>query len=277
MALGLFNEFMLEESDLLSITCSGEGAGILPTNGANLAYRAISRVYQTIGKPVPALKLHLANLVPLNRGLGSSATAVVGGLVAANALNGSPLAIDDLLRLACELEGHPDNVSAALLGGLVVSVPLADRVDYVRLPVPANLKAVAFIPEFAMPTKAARSALPAQYSRQDAVFNIGRAALLVAGFWTGNYAVLDTATDDRLHQPYRQSMFPALPRFITGGKDAGARGAFLSGAGSTILAFSSDHHEDVSRAFEQVAQQENISGRSVVLDLSEQGASVIAS
>ncbi len=274
LALSVFNSVTLERSETFGITLAGEGADCLPSDRTNLVYRAVAAVYQTAGISLPPLHVRLVNEVPLRRGLGSSAAAIVGGLVAANALNGFPLDDREILRLACGLEGHPDNVAAALFGGLVVSTCVDGLVEYARLNVPQDVRAVAFIPDRDMPTDRARSVLPSRVSREDAVFNVGRATLLVAAFSTGRLNLLKAATEDRLHQQYRRELFPSMDRFFDAARRAGAYGVFLSGAGSTILALTSGAESQVSQALLDVAAEEAVDGRVATLELCGHGAEV---
>lgn len=272
LALKLFNTVSIERSLTFGISVTGQGEKELPRDESNLVYRAVQEFYRAVGMAVPCLRIDLTNEVPLGRGLGSSAAAVIGGLVAANALNGGPLSEREVLGLASGLEGHSDNVAAALFGGLVVSTRADDDIEWARLPILDGVRAVAFIPDFQMPTDQARSVLPVTVSRGDAVFNIGRASLLVAAFATGRLDLLTKATEDRLHQRYRQKLFPSLESFLDGASRAGAIGAFLSGAGSTVLALTRvEDVPEVSKALLQVAEREGISGRLESLELCNEG------
>lgn len=274
LALCLFNSVTLERSETFGLTVVGEGAECLPRDQSNLVYRAAVAMHQAAGIGLPPLHVRVANEVPLRRGLGSSAAAIVGGLVAANALNGSPLDDSEILRLACQLEGHPDNVAAALFGGLVVSTCTDGEVEYARLGVPQGVRAVVFIPDDEMPTDRARSVLPPRVSREDAVFNVGRATLLVAAFSTGRLNLLKVATEDKLHQQYRRELFPSMDKFFDAAREAGALGVFLSGAGSAILALTSGAESPVARALLDVAAKEAVGGRVATLELCDRGAEV---
>jgi len=274
LALSLFNSITLERSETFGLTVVGEGAECLPRDQSNLVYRAVVAVHQAAGIGLPPLHIGVANEVPLCRGLGSSAAAIVGGLVAANALNGSPLDNREILRLACQLEGHPDNVAAALFGGLVVATCVDGEVEYARLDVPQGVRAVVFVPDHEMPTDRARSVLPPRVSREDAVFNVGRATLLVAAFSTGRLNLLKVATEDRLHQQYRRELFPSMDRFFDAAREAGALGVFLSGAGSAILALTNGAEAAVARALLEVAAKEALGGRVATLELCDRGAEV---
>jgi homoserine kinase len=214
------------------------------------------------------------NGIPQTGGLGSSSAAIVGALMVANVAAGRPMDADGLLALAVELEGHPDNVAPALLGGLVVVVADGNRPITLSLPVPPELSAVVFVPSFSMPTKRARQLLPNLVPRRDAIFNAGRTALLVAGLQTGRLDLLRVATQDRLHQPYRSQMFPAMPTIIEAALAAGACGACLSGAGSALLALAVDRHTEIGAAMQHSAEAAGIKGRWFVADVARCGAVV---
>jgi len=227
----------------LEVRASGPGAGQVPRDEGNLAVRAARRVLAAAGVPRVGLRVHLHLVLPVGRGLGSSAAAVAAGLVAANRLLDDPLSLDDLLALGTDIEGHPDNVAPALLGGFCAACIASEgaagaparRVLAVRL-APPPLAAVVAIPDRPLPTHLARQALPGQVPFADAVANVQRTALLVAGVAAGRMDVLREATQDRLHQPYRAGLVPGLADCLRGALDAGALGAFLSGAGPSVLA-----------------------------------------
>jgi homoserine kinase len=226
----------------LSIT--GEGKGELPADRSNRFIRGLEAALAAArGEELPPTAgwtVTMSNQIPLERGLGSSAAATVAGLVAGNALVGERLTAPDLLRLATLIEGHPDNVAAALLGGFVVSAPLddgRDGVEAIRFDVPRDLRAVLFVPELRLETRAMRAVLPAKVPMADAVTNLGRVAIGVAGLATGRHDLLRLLTRDRLHERYRAEAYPQLPALLRAAGEGGAIGACLSGAGSTIIAF----------------------------------------
>jgi homoserine kinase len=258
----------------LDVRISGEGEESLRWGEENRVLRALRLVYRQTGRRLPGLRLDLENAIPLGRGLGSSAAATVGGLVAANTLCENALTNEQLLILAVRLEGHPDNVAPALLGGLVVAITEGERLVCAPVPVPPGLMAACFVPDFAMATEAARRVLPRQVDLADAVYNVGRAALLVAAFATGRPDLLDEATGDRLHQPYRQAIFPGMKVLFHAARSAGAQGVFLSGSGSTILALAvgQERAEAVAQAMGAAAQAEGISGKTLVARVAAQGA-----
>ena len=276
MALDVWNTVRLETGGT-GVTVSGEGDGSLSLGRDNLVYQAAESLFRAIGKPVPRLSLTCENAVPLGRGLGSSSAAAVGGLVAANALCESPLSDDEVLALAVEIEGHPDNVTPALLGGCRIVVADGDELVTAPVPLARDLYAVLFVPAQQMPTQQARGLLSSTVSRADAVFNMGRAALLVNALSTGDISLLRTATQDRLHQPARGVLFPAMARIIRAALDAGAAGAFLSGAGSTILALTEDREMTVGYEMADMADKAGVPGEVKVTKVSPQGAHVMSS
>ncbi len=197
-----------------------------------------------LGQLPPGLgwRIRMRNEIPLARGLGSSAAATVGGLVAADAFAGGRLNERRMLTLGVELEGHPDNAAAALLGGFVVTGMVDGRPETMRFDVPRDLRAVIFVPDVRFATAAMRAVLPSTVPHRDAVFNVGRVALGVAGLASGRVDMLRVLTEDRLHEPYRAEVYPALPHLIAAARAAGAIGACLSGSGSSVVAFGDSVH-----------------------------------
>jgi len=278
LALDLFEEVRITrlpaDATQPVIRVTGVSAGRLAETPNLLAYRAAAALYQRIGRPMPPVSLELATGIPSSRGFGSSAAAIVGGVVAANELAGRPLQAQAVLELVTELEGHPDNVAAALLGGLVISIQGRRGLIAKRLDPPEGLTAVVCIPEKAMSTKHARGVIPTQISLADAVFNLGRTALLVAAFQTRDWSLLRDAMDDRIHQPARGQVFPALFPAIEAAIEAGAHGAALSGAGSTIIALATERQPAIAAAMQQAVEARGFPCQTSVLRLSAAGASV---
>jgi len=230
----------LEGGPDVELTVEGDCVGELPEDRSNRFVVALEAGLAELG--VGGLDrvgwtIHMSNRIPLERGLGSSAAATVAGLVAAGALAQRELGTDALLRMATRIEGHPDNVAPAFLGGLVASIALEDRVESVRLEPPRDLLVVAWVPERKLPTSEMRRVLPDAVPRADAISNLARVAVGVAGLASGRLDVLRLLTDDRLHEPYRAQAYPELPALVAAARDAGAIGACLAGAGSTVVAF----------------------------------------
>jgi homoserine kinase len=257
------------------VRVTGINGALLPHDETLLAYRAAVAAYRQMGRDVPALDLELVTRIPRSGGLGGSAAAIVAGVVGANALEGSPLSQAEQLDLVAGIEGHPDNVSAALLGGLVVCVAGRDGLVASRLHVPTDLQAVVCLPETSISTKAARGVIPQTLSTGDAVFNLGRAALTVAAFATGNWSLLRDGMDDRIHQPARGTILTALRPVIDAAMAAGAHGAALSGAGSAMIALASTNFEAIAEAMSEAAARHGYPNRTMRLALSDQGARLI--
>ena len=276
VALALHNEADLAEADDFQVELSGEGADGLPRDERNLVVRGARLVYERAGRPFRGLHLRQTNRIPPRRGLGSSASAWLAGMLGANALLGEPLSRDAVMDMAVEQEGHPDNVAAALHGGLTVACWDRETHAVVPLPVPAALGFALLVPELEASTAAARATLPPHYPRADAVFNIGRVALLLAALSRERLDLLEPAMRDRLHQPYRaHALFPWLERLFQAAREAGALGVALSGAGPSVLALArTSEAEHVSRAMKNALLALGLEGRDWVLAVDRQGARV---
>ncbi len=276
IALDMFNTVHVALSAETRIEVEGEGAPFLPTGDKNLVYRAFQETYRRAGQEAPHVAIRSVNAIPLTRGLGSSASAIVGGAVAANAFLGGAVPQAELLKVVVDIEGHPDNVTPALLGGFQVVVQTEEGgMVASRIPLAEGLRVVVFIPEAHLSTKAARAVLPRRVSRKDAVFNLGRATLLVNALSQGEWKNLALATQDRMHQPYRKALLPILEPMIEAANGAGAHGAFLSGAGPTIAAFATDNVDAVSAAMLRTAKQWDAPGVIKVLSPCAEGAQII--
>ena len=272
LALSLHNEVTAEEADSITVAAEGEGAGRLGSGPRNVVVRGLRLAYDTIGRAFPGCALACVNRIPLARGLGSSAAAWVAGLVAGNALLGSPLDREALLGLAARAEGHPDNVAAALYGGLTVSCVDSNGARALSLPVPPELRWIVLVPEVTSTTAEARAVLPKSVPRADAVFNVQRVALLLAALQTRRPDALGAALEDRLHQPYRRRRFPWLPAVSAAACDAGALGCVLSGAGPSMLAVVTGDGDAVARAMETALDKAGVEGHARVLDVDATGA-----
>ncbi len=276
LALSLYNDVVARPADRVTVRIDGEGSDRLPRDERNVVVRGVRMAFEAAGRPFTGCALTCLNRIPPARGLGSSAAAWVGGLVAGNALLGSPLPRQELLRLAVRAEGHPDNVAAALLGGLTVSCATDDGALGIALPVPAALQWIALVPDVASSTAEARAVLPPSVPRADAVFNIQRVALFLASLQAGEVALLATAMDDRLHQPYRERLFPWMPRVTAAARAAGALACVLSGAGPSLLAVLTGDAGAVTHAMEKALGEAGVSGTAVVLGVDTAGATVRA-
>lgn len=263
MALDIWNTIEVEPlpvGDGPVVTVSGEGESELEAGPRNLVFRSIEFLYRELGVPAPPLQVRCANEIPLARGLGSSAAAIAGGLVAANAIAGAEFGSREILEMAATIEGHPDNVAAAVMGGLQLVVTEESTLYTAPVSVPADIHAVLFIPDVRIATADARAVLPGAISVPDAVHNMSRVALLVAGMATNHTEYLAVATQDKLHQPYRQPLFPPMKLLMKAAIDAGALGAFLSGSGSTVLALTRGREMTVAYEMAEAARQASVEG-----------------
>lgn len=273
MALDIWNTVIIE-TGASSFDISGEGKDSLSKDTTNLLYRSFARVYELIGKPVPSVRICCRNEIPLGRGLGSSAAAVASGLLAASELSGENIPASRLLALAAYIEGHPDNAAAAIMGGCRIVVDDGDALITAAVSIPADLKAVLFVPDVPMPTEQSRGILPQTVDRRDAVFNIGRAALLVNAFASGDLTHLSTATQDRLHQPAREAIFYPMKNIFRAAMAAGALGVFLSGAGSAALALARDREYTIGYEMADAAMKSGVDGAIKVTQPTPLGAHV---
>lgn len=242
LALTLYNTIYIEEYDGLEIT-SLDGVSV-PTDESNMVYTAAKRIFEITGKPFHGLRILQRNNIPMARGLGSSSACLVGGLLGANALLGNPLNRETLLNLSAAIEGHPDNTTPALLGGLVTCAVEHGRVYSVSVPVAESVKFVALIPPQSLKTEHARSVLPQTVSVEKSVYNLSRAALMAASLFSGRLENLRVATQDALHQPFRMGLIHGADTAFRVAYDLGALGVYISGAGSTVMAIV--HAEDHS-------------------------------
>lgn len=253
LALDLHDELevRVSASGRTHVDVEGVGAGIVPTGPRNLVARTILGVYRTLGIPAPALALHCRNVIPHASGLGSSASAIVAGVLAARALVGGEASLDDsdVFALATEAEGHPDNVAPCLFGGFTIAWMEGDTPRATAVPVLASIIPVVCVPDYASSTREARKLVPSRFPKEDVVANLARAALLVEALSRDSSLLLD-ATEDRLHQPYRaEAMRPSAD--LVDALRSGSIPAVISGAGPTVLALCRDEAE--ARSAEQVA------------------------
>ncbi|HLA25097.1 MAG TPA: homoserine kinase [bacterium] len=275
IAVSLYNTVELEGGSSAQVEVHGEGEGDLSLNERNLVYRAASVVAAECGRSV-SFHIRCRNDIPLARGLGSSAAAIVGGMVAANALLGRLLDDDVLLRLAVSMEGHPDNVAPALFGGAVVCAPSAGAVTYARLTPAWHAAVVVAVPAFSVSTEEARRRLPTAVPFGDAAANVARTAALVASLVTGRTDLLGHAMDDALHQPYRRPLVPGMDAVFAAARRAGAYGTALAGSGPSIVALTpSDLAGAVGGAMIQAFRDTGTSARALTLRIDETGATVI--
>jgi len=277
LALDLRNTYdVWETPEGIQVEVAGEGAGTIPTNGDNLFVFAMQSYFSLAGYTSRGLLLRQENRIPLARGLGSSAATIVAALLAARFISGHQMDDDRLLDLAASLEGHADNVAASLRGGFQLAVLESNgRHTVRRLPWPRQLGCALFVPELLVSTESAREVLPATYAREVVVHNLSRLALFLSALTEGRVEDLRIATEDKLHQPYRAELVPGLDRIIAAATAVGAYGAFLSGAGPTVLAL---YNRDIkgsggkiAAAMAKAAAEFGLEGKQLTLDVSLQG------
>ena len=228
--------------------------------------------WESVGKPCPDLAISCHNAIPLARGMGSSAAAIVGGMVASNHLLGKPLSDKQVLSLAAQMEGHPDNVTPALLGGVQIVVDHQGSIVASPVRISEEIKVVLFIPDRVISTAAARRALPDTVPRKDAIYNLGRVALLVNALNSDRMSDLGIAMEDKLHQPYRNSLLPAMSILIREARNAGALGAFVSGSGPTVLALACGREMSIAYEMAEAAKKTGTSGRILITSPTLYGA-----
>ena len=265
----------------VELEVSGEGATEIEPERGNRFVAALEGGLRDRGVELSrdlAWRIRMANEIPLARGLGSSGAATVAGLLAADALAGIATNPDALLAAATALEGHPDNVAPALLGGFVASFAGAERVEAFRFDAPPVLRVALFVPELRLSTADMRRVLPEAVPRADAVANLARVAVGVAGIAQGDWSVLGALTEDRLHEPYRATVYPLLPILVAAARAAGAVGACLAGSGSTIAAFSLGSGVDAARigaALTAVATNHDLRGSVRIVSARNDGARIL--
>ncbi len=258
------------------IAVSGVDAARIPTGRDNLLVEAAEALFRRVGRRPAAVFIRAVNRIPVGSGLGSSSSAIVAGLMAANLLTGAGLRPQELLRMAVDMEGHPDNVAPAMLGGLVLGV-LPDATHgpaelLVRRMAPPLLTAVVVLPDFPLLTAEARAVLPPALPRADAIFNGSRLALLLHALTTGEHDCLRVAMADRLHQPYRLALIPGAAEAYAAAYAAGAAGVALSGAGPSLLAFATGNEESITRAMTDAFAAAGLSSRAWRLRPTAEGA-----
>ncbi|MEB3338238.1 MAG: homoserine kinase [Leptolyngbyaceae bacterium] len=278
-ALTLYNRFQFTplaagSNPAFQITVRGLDAERVNTDESNLAYQAFLRLYQHIGQAPPPVQIDIELEVPLARGLGSSATAIVGGLVGANQLAGLPLKSTEVMQIAIAIEGHPDNVVPALLGGCRLAATREDGSwEVCEIPWHRGIVPIVAIPNFELSTAAARRVLPPSYSRADAIFNIAHLGLLLRGLETGAASWLQAALQDKIHQPYREPLIPGYTAVRAAALAAGAYGLVISGAGPTLLALAPiQQAAAVAAAMAVPWEEQAINAQVQVLNLATQGA-----
>lgn len=271
ISLNLYNNFEFEEIEK-GLVITGVEKSLASKN--NLVYRSMMRTFDEIKYNPKGIKIHMDAQVPMSRGLGSSAACIIGGIMGANYLGGEILTTDEILDLATEIEGHPDNVAPALLGGLVVSIVEGRKTIYNRLDIAKGIKFVALIPDFTLSTKKAREVLPETIPFKDCTNNVSRVSMLLTALVNGKFHLLEYAFKDVLHQPYRGKLIPSFFDIIDRSRQYGAFGAYLSGAGPTIMAVAKEDDGEFTKKIKKYLKTLDNSWTVEELQIDTKGATV---
>lgn len=273
LALSLYNDFFVEFSDSYYVELEGEGVH-LPKDKNNLFIRSYIRSCELFGISEKPIRLKQVNRVPTARGLGSSATAIVGGITAFEALHHIQLSLEDKLRIAFEFEPHPDNLLPAFLGGFVVCASSEEGVKFLRLEFPEELKLVVCIPDFELSTQKAREVLKKDIPLKDAVYNLQRSALFVGSILSRRFDLLKESVKDRLHQPYRSELIPGFWSIVERAYSSGALAVFLSGAGPSVASLCLQECENVGKSMVDAFKDYGVSSTFKILSPSKEGVKV---
>jgi homoserine kinase len=270
LQLHLTLEVCLLDQGISRIEFTGQDAHLVPSDESNLIWRTMAEVAATRGVQLPPFLLRVENRIPITKGLGSSASAILAGAAAASFLCRLNLTPEELLEIAAAREGHPDNVAPALYGGLVASMS-GDRILCSRSRFPSDWTVVAVTPDFELETKRARAVLPAQVPYHDAVYNVQRAAFLMAQLVQGRKEGLREAMADALHQPYRSELLPGLNEVLAMEPSEGLLGVALSGAGSTVVAFADSHGSEIGARIRSIFARHGLSSQVRLLKADNEG------
>ena len=266
-----------EKENDIKITIEGEQNKSITDPNKNMFIQSMYKVFEIADCSCPGLHIKAVNQIPLSRGLGSSAATIVGGMLAANYILENKFNEEDIFRMACDMEGHGDNIAPALYGGLTVAYNDGTSHCHYKASLNADLKVILAIPDFYLSTHEAREVIPDNISRRDAVYNIGRTALLMAALLRNDYFLLREAMQDSLHQPYREKLVPGLGNVFAAALDNGAYSVALSGSGPTVIAFV-DKEKDtavVEKEMKAAFEKESISCRTCVTSISNDGSRLL--
>ena len=289
LALPIYNTITIEETVLpgtgIEINMMSEEETIdemvfdsIPRDENNIVYKAVEMLYNSIGQVPSELKINIQAQIPIARGLGSSSSVIVGGLLAANKLLASPADETALLAIATEVEGHPDNVAPAILGGFVLATQEDDgSITYTKLKWPEEWDLTVCIPDFQLSTEIARSVLPKEVPMQDAIFNAKHLAMLIEAVDTADAKLMKLALKDKLHQPYREKLVPGMKEIMEAFiHEDGVLGCVLSGAGPSLLIISHKYDVDkIKSVVKDIWEKQNIKVDIRTLKVEEQGAVVL--
>lgn len=275
MALKLYNEIEVEEisgkTEIYNDSVKSD-----ENYKDNLIYKSIIAALEKFNYNYNGFKINVLKCdIPMSRGLGSSAACIVGGITAANAIMGNELTMEDIISIATEIEGHPDNVVPAAVGGMVVSIKENDKINYSKINMPKQLKFAAMIPEFEVSTALSRKVLPDLYKKEDCIFNISRSTMLVSSLYNEDFDKLRLCFNDRIHQPYRRKLINNLDAIFDKSKELGSVGEFISGSGSTLMAVVSENENKFIEGMTEFLNKLNDKWRIILLEPDTDGVRVI--
>jgi len=277
LALKLYNVVEIEEikEDKVIIEIEGEGKDEIPRDEKNIIFSAIKLVFDKAGEKFSRVRIRETNYIPLGKGLGSSAATRLGGIVCASNFLRINLSQEEILNLATQIEGHPDNAAASLFGGLVMVIPEKGDLHWIKINIFHKFKVVIALPEIKVSTEKAREILPQNFSLEDIVFNLSRMGALIYSLTKGKWEYLSLATEDKLHQPYREILIPGMKEAIESALKSGAKGAFLSGAGSGIVALIEDEKKKIGESMQEAFLKEDIKSKIMTLEIDREGLKII--
>jgi len=271
LALGIYDEIEMKLADTVQVSVKGEGEKELATDENNLMVKVVQHLFRQAGKPFSGIHIKAKNAIPLTKGLGSSSAAIVGSLYGANELLGRPFKREELFNFASHLEGHPDNVAAAIFGGFTISWRENGDAKALSFAPPSNLKVILGIPDFEVYTIRARNILPAVWSKEDVVFTLGRACLLSASMVSKKYDFLKAACEDRLHEPYRGKLVPGYEQIREQVHEMGGLGVAISGSGPSVLAFTSKNVDKIRKIMVDTFKKNKIKSTTILAKASAFG------
>ncbi|MDP1675590.1 MAG: homoserine kinase [Bacteroidota bacterium] len=273
LALNRYLYLTVEQSNGLLITVEGNGKDHIATDSTNLVYSAMTTTTQKIGRTLPPIHLHIKNEIPAYGGLGGSGAAIAGGVFLANELLNMKLSKSDILNIAVEIEGHPDNVSAALFGGLTINCFDVERKVHCRsVKIQKPLSVITCSPQFQVQTKQARKILPQQVPLKDAVTNIENAASLVAAMMSGDFDALRYVTVEKLHEQYRATLIPGFEDVKYAALNADALSFNISGAGPTVFAFAVNNEKEIAEAMQKAFKKNGQTATAEIMTVENSGA-----
>lgn len=272
IALSLYNRISIEEIPEGLEIYTSNGGGFVPKGENNLIYRAMNTVFETVGYKPLGIRISQNSSIPMTRGLGSSSACIVGGMLAANIISGRKLTYNEIIHLAAQMEGHPDNVGPALYGGFCVSAMLNDKTIVKSAKINPNIKFAVMVPDYFVVTKKSRGALPEEVPFGDATHNISRALLFRDALVSGDTELLREGVDDRLHQQYRKAYIEEMDKIFEKTYELGSCATYLSGSGPTILSVLDSRHRAFSGEMQRFFRENEHKWKCMVLDVDNVGA-----